>query len=115
MTDREVVSLKEFIEAKLHSQAKLFETKLDAVEKATLLAKESIDQRLAGMNEFRDALKDQTANLVTRGEFDRQTGEINSLKLTRAVLEGKASQGAVYIGYVIAVTGIVLAIISLVK
>jgi hypothetical protein len=40
-----------------------------AMEKVVDTAKESMEKRLDGMNEFRDALKDQASRFVTRTEL----------------------------------------------
>jgi hypothetical protein len=55
-SDREV-ALKEY-----------FEARLTAIAEATKVAQQSMDKRLDGMNEFRKALTDQAANMVTRTE-----------------------------------------------
>jgi len=94
-----------------------FESRLIAIEKSTDLAANLIDKRLESMNEFRDALRDQTARFVTRDELDlkilRLADEVGNLKTFRDRLEGKASAQSVYIAYGIAVIGLALSIISL--
>ena len=94
-----------------------FESRLIAIEKSTDLAANLIDKRLESMNEFRDALRDQTARFVTRDELDlkilRLADEVGNLKTFRDRLEGKASSQSVYIAYGIAVIGLALSIISL--
>lgn len=63
----------------------------DAVEKA----EDQLNTRLGAMNEFRESLRDQTANMVTRSEYDYRHGvveaKIRDLELTRANFEGKAA------------------------
>ena len=112
MTDKEVVSLREYIDTKFHMQEKLFESKSDAAEKATILAKAEIDRRLEGMNEFREQLSKQADSFITRSDFANHSKEIESLKLSRAELSGKASQVAVNISYLISGICILLTIVS---
>ena len=70
------------------------------------------------MNEFRGQLKDQAAGLFPRSEheiFMRAVDkDIRELRESRALLAGKASQNAVNLSTVIAILGILLAIVSLV-
>lgn len=58
-THRDGISLREYIEARL-----------DAIEKATNLAKEQMNYRLEGMNEFREQLNRQAATFVTNKELN---------------------------------------------
>lgn len=55
----QVVSLKEY-----------FESQINSIKEATTLARESMEKRLDGMNEFRDALKDQTSLFINRKEYE---------------------------------------------
>ena len=100
------VSLREFVESKLES-----------LEKATAVAYEAMEERLKGMNEFRDALRDQTSNFLTRTEFiaahERVCDDIRILREYRASLEGKASQQAVVGAYILAAIGFVIGILGL--
>ena len=102
------ITLKEYID-----------TRLAAIDKATDLAYKAMNERLMGMNEFRDALKDQSAKFVTSEELDAKIAvlcaNIKSLELSRANLEGRASQTSVYIAYGISILGIIIGIISLLR
>lgn len=76
-----------------------FEKRLEDQEKATGIAYESMEKRLAGMNEFRDTLRDQAGRFIMRSELelivDRLETDIKNLQLAKALLEGKASQESV--------------------
>lgn len=78
-----------------------------------------MERRLSGMNEFRDALKDQNAQFVRRDRFDgsieKIEADIRALQLSKATLEGKASQTSVYIAYAISLTGLLFGLINLLK
>lgn len=81
MSEPENVSLREHIylllqERDLRHQQR-FEAQSQAISAALLAAKEAVDKaqvgiadRLAGMNEFRGALEDKTANQVSSDKFD---------------------------------------------
>ena len=59
MSERDEVTLRELLEARL-----------EATEKALGLARVELERRLEGMNEFREQLRDQAARFITRDEFD---------------------------------------------
>ncbi len=48
---------------------RIIEIRFKGIEKATDIAKEGMEKRLDGMNEFRETLKDQASNFVTRTEL----------------------------------------------
>ena len=74
-------------------------------------------KRLASMNEFRAQLKDQAATFVPRTEHmilhDRLDEDIRTLRESRALLEGKASQNSVNLATILSVIGILFGLISL--
>ena len=84
------ISLKEFILMKM-----------DAVETATKISREGMNHRLESMNEFRDTLKDQAKDFVTRNELE-------------SILDKKASNVSGLIATFISIVGLVLAAISLI-
>ena len=108
MTASEVVTLKEYIE-----------TRMAALEKATCLAAEALERRLESMNEFREALKNQSGTFVTRSELDavkdKYEGQLGSLLKSRDETAGKASQSSVNINLVLAIAALALAAIALFK
>jgi len=98
---------------------KHFESRIEALEKATGVAAVAMERRLDGMNEFRDTLRDQAARFATRDEVNLRINtlndEVETLKIFRAVIDAKANINAVYVSYVLALVGIVLSILSLLK
>lgn len=80
--------------------------KIDDINKNTAAANASLDKRLETMNEFREALKDQTAKYITREEYnlmnEKVVEDIKHLSESKAHAEGKASMTSVYISYAIA-------------
>ncbi len=69
------------------------------------------------MNEFREALTDQSKTFITRNEFslclEKIESDIRSLRESRSELQGKASQSQVNIALSISVIGIALGFLSL--
>jgi hypothetical protein len=115
---KDSVSLKEYFEAKINNVEEETTLRIKNLERATDLAKVTMDERLARMNEFRDALKDQNQTFLTRAEYENSykqvIEDIKSLRESRAALEGKASQNAVNISIALGTIGIVMSGISLI-
>ena len=90
-----------------------------SVEEARNLALKAMEARLAGMNEFREALRDNQVKFFTKAEHEAYVKatevELRSLQDFKLSLETKASQGSVNIALVIAGIGILLSVISLVR
>ena len=133
MTNDEVISLKEFLEKQNALQAQLFNTRIEGIEKAFCLAKDSqerrlveakeaVDKRLDAMNEFRGAIEDQRSSFLTRTEYnlmhDKIIDDVRALNKFKDEQSGKASQSSVNLamflgvgGLIIAVAGIIIAIV----
>ena len=111
------VKLKEHLEALLREQRVYFEMKLAARDEASRASHSSMEARLAGMNEFRDALKDQNATMITRTEFrvvcDRTQAELADLQKFRNIAEGKASQNSVLFFGFLSVVSLLISLIKL--
>ncbi len=95
MTD--TVSMKEYVDERL-----------DAQQKAVDKAEQQLRERLAGMNEFRDTLRDQAGKFVTRDEItllrEASDSRLHGLELWKANMEGRL----LIVGSVIAVTTIAI-------
>ena len=109
------VSLEEYFNLKFNG----IDDKFNALDKANILAYQSMEKRLNGMNEFRDTLKDQASRFITRVELEvymeKFNSNIKSLELSRAMLEGKADQKSVIITAAISLIGLLIGIFSLVR
>ena len=79
----------------------------------TELAREAMEKRLDGMNEFRDTLRDQASKFIPRTEYDILCDDVQKLKESRAEMRGKASQNSVIVAYIFAVIGIGIGIVGL--
>lgn len=116
---KETVALREYFDMKICKLEKIVDAKIIALKEATTLAKETMDSRLEGMNEFRAALKDQSITFITRNEFsiivEKLQLEIQLLKEFRAELKGKASQNQSNISLIIAFAGLALGVLAMLK
>jgi len=88
MTD---VPLKEYVDGKLHD--------LDArIEQARI----GMEKRLDGMNEFREALREQSQKSPTRIEVDNRFDVfdkvIRKLETSQAIVDSKAASWLVWVG-----------------
>ena len=74
------------------------DTRLSAIEQATVLSREVMDVRI-----------NNQADCIEKIEVD-----VRSLRESRSLLEGKASQSSVNIAYVIAMVSILLSVVGLI-
>jgi len=101
------VAMTKAISTSFSGAISVIETKIAALEKASILAAEALEVRLHSMNEFRTQLKDQAASFVRRDEHEhaqlsRQVQNISAFTpdrspnlglvrvLERAIKEAKA-------------------------
>jgi hypothetical protein len=112
-TGQDGVELKEHIESRLRAIDEFYAMRVANMEQATRTALASLDKRLEGMNEFREALKDATARLPTRNEldakFERVSSELSELQKFKNTMEGKASQSSVNIFMLLSVLSVLMA------
>ena len=117
----EIVFLSEHVQKLEERKAEIRELK-----ESTQLAKDNLDGRLESMNEFRAQIRDQTATFLPRAEYLNQhtaleqrimraDEDIRGLRESRAELLGKASQNSVFLAYAIAVVGIILSIVAVLR
>jgi hypothetical protein len=94
--------------------------RIKALEEITSRDRETLNVRLAGMNEIRAAMAAQAEKYATSENVASLRIDVESLRLSRASLEGKASQADLIrvqqyaaIGAVVGVAGLILAIVSI--
>jgi hypothetical protein len=94
------------------------DSKFDALDVSTKVAYNAMEKRLEGMNEFRQAMADQSNTFVTRSEISQFTDRVNAdlrmLRESKAELQGKASQLSVNIALFLSVAGIGISLIKLI-
>jgi len=76
MTSEESVSLKEHFEHRLDEMDKKLSDRTVSIERAVDKAEQALKERLAGMNELRETMRDQAANLATREQVALTAGAI---------------------------------------
>lgn len=74
------------------AQERATQIALGAAEKAVVKAEAATEKRFDGVNEFRQALGDQAARLISRAEVDALLGGVNAT-LARLELAAAASAG----------------------
>ena len=96
------------------SLLKYLESKLDAMDKALMLAREIMENRLEGLNNLRDEHRTFAGTYLPKAEFtiqhDRVMADIQSLRESRAELQGKASMVHVLVVAVVAVISLVVSV-----
>lgn len=96
-----------------------FDSRIVAIEKYTATAAGVLEKRLESMNEFREALKNQATQFVTRAELnairERFDLDIRILREYKAAMDGKASQLSVIISALIAVVSLAISILGIIK
>jgi hypothetical protein len=110
------ITMKEYFNQRIDDLEDKLVLRFDSIDKALNLATGQMDKRLEGMNEFRDQLKDQAQHFLTREVYETackvtQT-QIDDLRLSKATIEGKASQASVYIAWLLGFGGLILGILS---
>jgi hypothetical protein len=109
----EFITLKEYVD-----------TKFCYLDRAMETNNKNLELRLASLNEIRDALRDRDATFITKVEFNailtRLEGCINgletdirSLRESRSLLEGKASQSSVNIAMIISVVSLLIGLVGI--
>jgi hypothetical protein len=115
--NKDSVSLKEYFDNKFKELRDYIDIRFTSIDKATILAQESLDVRLESMNEFRNSMKDQTAQYITRTEhrslLDKICIQIQALEKISDRQEGKASQKSVTYAYIIAVISMIISGVGL--
>jgi GAF domain-containing protein len=103
-----LVTLKDYIDMRFHG-----------LERATAIADEQMDRRLATMNEIRSALSDQATKFVTCSEMEAEMkvirAELRILNDFRVSLEAKASQQSVILSLLLSLVGVALGVASYLK
>ena len=98
MTD---VSLKEHIEAQIRALDRFVASQVEAIKDAVKIALDTLNKRLEGMNEFRDALKDQSAKLATKDDIKAIDDRLKLLELRDERIAGMAAGVALIVSVVV--------------
>ena len=86
MTD---VALKEYFDRRLDDLDRRFTDRFVLADSAVAKAERTMNERLNSMNEFRDALRDQSARMAPRSEMDKIDEAVRELQQAKANLDGR--------------------------
>jgi hypothetical protein len=110
MTD---IALRDYLESKLEELDKRMDLHFKLNDTAILKAEQTMGARLDSMNEFRDALKDQTSRMATRIELGGLEDQVQEIRREKANLDGRFAVIATMISFAISVAlGIVYWVVS---
>lgn len=118
----------EWVEKLISEHDKRHIQRIEDLEKATIVAKEAMEQRLEQMNEWRNQLEMNEQTYLPRLEYlalhskiegdlqkaiDSFDADIRMLRESKALLEGKASQSSVNTAMLISVGGLLISFLTL--
>lgn len=113
----ELTEARRALDDRLDDLKELLTSRLTSIEDATGLAREQMDQRLLGMNEFREQLRDQASRLITRAEMTAMVDPVrellSSLDRSRSESTGKASVSSVVVTGLMGMAGLILGVVQL--
>jgi hypothetical protein len=114
---KDSVTLKEYFKDMAAEMCEVNRIRFESQDKALNLARESLEKRLEGMNEFRQAIKDQQSTFLTHNEYnakhDLLQTQVDQLRLKGAELSGKADQKSVTIVMIFSLISATLGVVSL--
>jgi len=117
MNGKDKISIKEYFDSKIVELKNYMDTRFNAIDDSTKLAASNWNARLESMNHFRESMKDQTRQYITRVEYngnaDKISSDIRFLRECIAKNEGKASQQSVNVTMFFAIVGIVIGFLGL--
>ena len=82
-------------------------------DKADAVADQALRERLAGMNEIREAMRDQARHFASCESLSVVQDQVSELRRWRSAQEGKASQSSVFLATILAVLGVLIGVMSL--
>lgn len=107
------VTLRDYVDFRLNEMNQRLTDRFISQETAVLRADGVLTARLESMNEFRQALTDQTKHFVTRPEHEKLDESIRRLEQSKANLDGRMLvAGVAASAFVSLIISLVLLIIS---
>ncbi len=86
MTD---VALKEYFDRRIEDLRSAVNERFQLSDVAVSKAERTMNERLNSMNEFRDALRDQSNKMATRSELEKIDEAVQELQRSKANLDGR--------------------------
>src|SRR5580765_7227550 len=87
--ERRLLDLDAKYASRMNAFNKRFEERFYQNDVALNKAEKTMNERLNSMNEFRDALKDQSSRMATRVELDKIDEAVRQLQNAKSNLEGR--------------------------
>lgn len=97
--NHDTVPLREYLELKVDGLRRETELRAALTTMALDKAAESVTVHLAGMNEWRGALTDQSRTMATRDELTALTKTVEQLRLANANKDGRQAVIALVVGF----------------
>jgi hypothetical protein len=110
MTDKEVVSLKEYIDWRFSEHEKLDEANRKAIADALLKSSLEMERRLLTMNEFREQINRERNTYVTRENFDLR---FKPIETNNSYRQGNTAGKEWVIGYILAGIAIITSVVAI--
>ena len=121
----EIRLMREIFETKIIGYNEKIETKLEAIDRATAIYKDTTDRHLESMNRFREENKEHTRLFYTRELHEsyanrmdlslvKMEERLRHLEASRDKLQGMASQKSVTTAQGIAIGSIILALVGMI-
>lgn len=113
------VTMRDYVDNQLTDVRRSFDAAVIDIRRAVDKAESSMNERLAGMNEFRASLKDAQNKYMTRDEYwaahNTLCKKMDDLQTLADVNRGKASMNSVYIAWLLAALSLIVSVIKLLK
>ena len=112
------ITFKEYFDTRFNELKNYMDIKFTSIEKSTCLAQENLNSRLENMNEFRNSMKDQASQYITRMEHEtlisKYDSDIRILREAKAEAQGKASQQSVNVVTTIAIISVIIGFVGII-
>lgn len=83
------ITIKDYIERRFDEVEKRYDQRFTDLHRAIDKAEHALSLRLAGMNEFREALKDQANRMATISDLEKVDQAVRHLQNAKANLDGR--------------------------
>lgn len=119
INSKEGISLEKYIDAQYSALSERITLLGDSIEKASNLQRQTLEARLSLLNEYKQMADARDQTFITKVQFseviarlevciDNLEKNVDSLQITRALVEGKASQSQVMIVTAISIVGLLI-------
>ena len=104
------VSLRDYIDLRVDDLQAQINRRTDEMKHESEIALTSLNARLAGMNEFRQAINDASKLYATKEMVDKLESEIKTLRSLSDIAQGKASQTSLLVVGMVSFFGLAIQI-----